>query len=191
MRDSRPRPIRPAAILGALALLACVLVGVRCARERSATADGAVPAASRAALSRPAVTAQTAAAVSGTPSAADERRQRELSSAVDTVHRYLQALGSGEFDRADALWAYGRRPAAGDESGLRTLGALRSLRIENGAPAVLDAGAIPGLLDIPVRLAARLDSGEVLRFDGRYRLRRNAVQTRWELVGAALRPEIR
>lgn len=107
------------------------------------------------------------------------------------MHAYLQTVGSGEFERADALWAPRRSPGAGEESGLRMLGPLRSLRIDNDTLSVLNAGPVPESVEVPVRLVAHVASSEALRFHGHYRVRRDPVRTRWEITGVSLRPVIR
>ena len=132
----------------------------------------------------------TDAAAQGTAEAAAARnaRQRDaaLQSAVDTLQRYLAALGADDKAKADAYWAGGRVPARSGEADLRALRDLRAVRIENGAPKALDSGPVPDALEIPVELrVSRGDAGQQ-RYAGWYRLRRGISGGRWEITSASI-----
>jgi len=120
-----------------------------------------------------------------------ERRGTEMRASVSVVHQYLQRVSQREFDQADALWAYRRSPAPGEESGLRALGDVRVMRIDNDPPVPLDEEPIPAAVEVPVRLLATFPDNRQARFSGYYRLRRNPVEGRWELIGASLHPVLR
>lgn len=113
-------------------------------------------------------------------------RHKAMREAVAAVHGYLGEIGSGQFEQADARWAYRRAPSVDEEAGLRDLTGLNSLRIENGTPEPLDAEPVPQLLQVPVRLRAFLADGQVVRYRGWYRLRYNMVEPAWEITGASL-----
>ena len=149
---------------------------------------GSAPAG---ASTAPAPTAAHPAGGDTANAAAAQRRRQAMRASIDAVHGYLQAVGKGEFEQADAYWAYRRSPSTGEESGLRTLSNLRSLRIDNRPPVALDEDPVPATVEVPVRLVATLSDRQVIRLDGWYRVRRNPVEDRWELYGASLRPVLR
>ena len=120
-----------------------------------------------------------------------ERRRSEMRASVSVVHQYLQRVSKREFEQADELWAYRRSPAAGEESGLRALGDVRVMRIDNDPPVPMDEEPIPAAVEVPVRLLATFPDNRQARFSGYYRVRRNPVEGRWELIGASLQPVLR
>ncbi|MEH6417735.1 hypothetical protein [Pseudomonas sp. CGJS7] len=164
------------------ALLALTFVGCSCQRQSQDSTD-------RDAATAPAPQAAAPAA----PSAAELRAQalekqalQATSEAVDTLHAYLQKVGSGKTEEAGKHWAYQRQPRGSEESDLRSLKNLRSFRIENGPPKPLDQEAVPETLEIPVDLRATLENGEGRRYTGWYRMRRNSVDRHWELTGTSI-----
>lgn len=174
-----------------LVLLLCTSLLGACSCQRQPAAETSTPAAEQ----RPATTTastdfESAEAVARAASV-DARRTRAISDAVDTLHGYLRELGGGQRELAEKRWAYRRSPTVNEESGLRSLTGLQSLRIDNGTPRPLDAEKVPTSLEIPVRLRASMDGGQVLRFNGWYHLRHNPVTTRWELTAASIAPVIR
>lgn len=114
-----------------------------------------------------------------------------LQAAGDVVQRYLATVGSGDWQKADALWGYRRGPAHGDEGGLRALMPPRSMRIDTSAPRALDQEPSPGYAEVPVRLRIDDQAGVQHRYVGWYRLGRNAVEQRWELTAASVSAEMR
>lgn len=190
-RDARPRSIwtRPA-VLAALAFVILVLGVTRCGRaERSVDSPdtGSVEAPADTAPPAPAPSAGRDAQADVAPST---RRRQAVVAAIDAVHAYLQAVGARDFAKADALWQANREPTAHDEAGLRELGPLRALRMQNLAPALPPGNEVPASLEVPVQLVAYVENGAPVRLNGHYRVRRDPVRARWEIAGAALRPVI-
>lgn len=164
-------------------LLALTFVGCSCQRHAGDTDAATTPAA----------TTPPAANHAAEPSQAElraaataKKRNEATSDAVDTLHRYLQLIGSGDGEAAAKYWGYQRAPRGNEESDLRTLKNLRAFRIENETPEPLDQEPVPELLRIPVELRATLENGENRRYKGWYRLRRNQVEQRWELTGVSM-----
>lgn len=181
--------IRTFFIATALTLLA---VSCTCARDEDAT-DVATRAPdprggghAEAPRARPAPAA--AAPATG---ATDAARNAAIYGAVDVVQRYLARLGGTDRTAADAMWAYRRHPTADEEGGLRALLPARAMKIRNGTPRVLDSEPVPTFLEIPVTLRIDGRDGGRHDFSGWYRLRRNPVEQRWELVAASVSPAIR
>ncbi|MFK3650690.1 hypothetical protein ACI2IY_19955 [Lysobacter enzymogenes] len=162
------------------ALLALTFVGCSCQRNAGEADSAATPAPSATpapqAASGPSEAELRARAV-------EKQRNQAMSDAVDTLHRYLQHIGAGEAEEAGKFWGYQRAPRGNEESDLRSLKNLRALKIENLPPEPLDKEPVPELVRIPVELRASLEDGEIRRYKGWYRLRRNQVEQRWELTG--------
>ena len=184
---------RRTVLAAAVLAIACALVIARCSRhDRSDSAPAPVASA-------PAVDTSVDAAMpagadarpAGFDSAAHPRRAQAVAAAIDTLHAYLQAVGARDFANADALWQPNRQPAAHDEAGLRDLGPLRALRIQNLAPELPPGTAIPASLEVPVQLVASPERGGAVRLHGHYRVRHDPVRARWEIAGASLKPIIR
>ncbi|GHA77090.1 hypothetical protein [Cognatilysobacter bugurensis] len=193
-RQTAPAPwwTRTAAIAAAVMLVACVLAIARCAgSDRSGQMEAAQPATGGDEPVASVAPASTQPETSAADAAAHARRTQAVSEAIDAVHAYLQAVGAQDFETADALWQPNRRPAAQDESGLRELGPLRALRIQNLSPALPTGNEIPASLEVPVQLVAHLESDGPVRLNGHYRMRRDPVRARWEISGASLRLVIR
>jgi hypothetical protein len=171
----------------ALCLLA---VSCSCGRdgEVSATSDASEGDALREVPSARPAPGRTAAPSASSHAAA---RTQALAGAADAVQRYLNLAGTADWKAADALWAYRRQPAAGEEGGFRALMPPRALQIRNGVPRVLDEEAVPAFVEVPVTLRIDGADGRRHRFAGWYRLRANPVEQRWELVAASVAPEIR
>ncbi|HST44858.1 MAG TPA: hypothetical protein VLK29_06505 [Luteimonas sp.] len=115
-----------------------------------------------------------------------QRRNAALQSAVDTLQRYLAALGATDKAAADAYWANGRVPARSGEADLRALQDLRAVRIENGTPVALDSEDVPTALEIPVQLRVSRKGAAPTRYAGWYRLRRAITGERWEITSASI-----
>ena len=188
--NSLLRTCRPylGALLVAFALLACT-------RDAGAPlTEGAEAAVSNdAGATAPATPEHRSAspAAGKNRAALAERRRSEMRASVSVVHQYLQRVSKREFEQADELWAYRRSPAAGEESGLRALGDVRVMRIDNDPPVPMDEEPIPAAVEVPVRLLATFPDNRQARFSGYYRVRRNPVEGRWELIGASLQPVLR
>lgn len=168
--------------LFALALLVgiALLLGKSCTRDDAAGNGAAVaPATSdTGAPDRPSEsrTANTAG-----------QRQQAISAAVDTLHRYLFALSTGDHTKADAFWLGGRPAAAPAEADLRSLKGA-SARIENDPPEPLDSEAVPAALEIPIELRISVDGEPVRHYSGWYRLRAtNPAQGPWKITSASVR----
>ncbi len=189
------RRLRSTALLAAALALASWMSGCADRNPPPATpavSDDALGGSGAAGAATASAPARANPADDDTADAATAQRRREaMRASIDAVHGYLQAVGKGEFEQADAYWAYRRSPSPGEESGLRTLANLRSLRIDNRPPVALDDEPVPATVEVPVRLVATLPDQQVVRLDGWYRVRRNPVEDRWELYGASLRPVLR
>ncbi|MCL1635201.1 hypothetical protein M2650_11255 [Luteimonas sp. SX5] len=168
--------------LFALALLVgiALLLGRSCTRDDTAGNSAAVaPAASDAA-------ADASGPESGA-AAAEGQRQQAISTAVDTLHRYLFAISTGDHAKANAFWADGKPAAAPAEADLRTLQGA-SARIQNDPPKPLDSEAVPAALEIPIELRISVEGAPVRHYSGWYRLRAaNPVQGPWKITSASVR----
>jgi len=107
-----------------------------------------------------------------------------MNAAADLVQRYLQAAGAGRFGEADALWAGGRAPDAGDEGGLRALLPARLLQIRSDAPE--PDRSQPSRLRVPVQLRLTGADGAFYRYRGDYVVQADAGTRQWRLVGASV-----
>jgi len=175
-----------------LLILFCALSMTACSCQRTANlAENPLSTAASVPSPTPASNDHDEAAIAGTTQQTLARRYQAMSGAVDVVHGYLGELGSGKQSQADQRWAYRRTPTDQEEAGIRSLPPLQSLKIRNDPPEPLDREAVPDSLRIPVTLVAKLDGGEALQFRGWYRLRRNPVETRWEITGASLSPVLK
>ena len=195
MPISPASPVHPAWRCVGVALAALMLVAsVACARDaeapRAAREGGAVQDAATPAPTRPRPSDMSSEATAA-DAATRERRRAAMRESVSVVHQYLQRVSQREFEQADALWAYRRSPGPGEESGLRALGDVRVMRIDNDPPVALDDEPVPATVEVPVRLLATLPDNRQARFTGHYRVRRNPVEGRWELTGASLQPVLR
>lgn len=165
------------------ALLALTFVGCSCQRQGpdDKPADPPAPAATPAGDT-------SATSMAATLRAQEVERQRSESQleAVNTLHEYLQQVGSGQREKAEKHWAYQRLPSGNEESDLRALKNLRGVRIENQAPKPLDSEPVPESLEIPVDLRVVLEDGESRRYKGWYRIRRNSVDRHWELTAVSI-----
>lgn len=189
MRASPSHPSRTRRIAFAAALtVVLVALASRCTRSDDNAPAVAIPDAASP-TARPA-SAPPSAPVTQAQAATQARRQRAVIDAVDLVHAYLQALGAGEFERADGFWQANRAPAPQDEAGLRQLGPLRALRMQNRPPALPPGSDMPATLEVPVELVAHVEGAVPVRAHGYYRVRRDPVRARWEITAAALQPVI-
>ncbi|MGO1073083.1 hypothetical protein [Lysobacter sp. CA199] len=164
------------------ALLALTFVGCSCQRQNQDQADGdqaAPPPAQAAPPAEPSAAELRAQAL-------EKQRLEDSAEAVETLHTYLQKVGSGKTEDAAKHWAYQRQPRGNEESDLRSLKNLRGLRIENDAPKALDDEPRPETLEVPVDLRASLENGESRRYKGWYRMRRNSVDRHWELTAVSI-----
>lgn len=120
------------------------------------------------------------------------QRQQAVSAAASTLHRYLAALSSKEFAKADAFWLDGRPPAQSNEADLRSLKDLSALRIENDPPKPLDSEPVPAALEIPIELRASTGDAANRYYRGWYRLRvTNAAKGEWKITSASVKVETR
>lgn len=170
-----------AALLVGIALL----LGWRsCGREDAGDA--------RAPASNADIGAATAPSQGNDAANATGQRQQAVSAAAATLHRYLAALSSKEFAKADVFWLDGRPPAQSNEADLRSLKDLSALRIENDPPKPLDSEAVPAALEIPIEL--RVSSGDAPNryYRGWYRLRAtNPAKGEWKITSASVKVEAR
>lgn len=171
-----------AALLVGIALL----LGWRsCGRED--TGDARAPASSDADAG-----ATTAPSQGNDAAAMVGQRQQAVSTAADTLHRYLAALSSKDFAKADAFWLDGRPPAQSNEADLRSLKDLSALRIENQPPKPLDSEPVPAALEIPIELRASTGDAPNRYYRGWYRLRAtNPAQGEWKITSASVKVETR
>ena len=120
-----------------------------------------------------------------------ERRTQAIWDAVDTLQRYLGALASGDFAKADGFWIDGRPADSSDEADLRHLGEPRALRIQNRTPKALDSEPVPEAIEIPVELRL-VSGGTTKRYRGWYRLRSsNPAAGGWKITSASVARESR
>lgn len=164
------------------ALLALTFVGCSCQRQADPDAATAPPA--QAPADETASRAQAADAQR--EQVRSQQRLDAMTEAVDELHQYLQQLGSGQREQADQHWAYQRLPRGNEEADLRTLDNLRAIRIENDTPRQIDQETLPEMLEIPVDLRVSLHDGETRRYKGWYRMKRNPVDRRWQLIGVSI-----
>lgn len=120
------------------------------------------------------------------------QRQQAVSTAASTLHRYLAALSSKDFAKADAFWLNGRPPAQSNEADLRSLKDLSALRIENQPPKPLDSESVPTALEIPIELRVSTGDAPNRYYRGWYRLRAtNPAQGEWKITSASVKVETR
>jgi hypothetical protein len=166
-----------------------LLLGRSCGRDAALTTSVERPTI-------PASPAESGSASAQAPSAraqaVADQRQRTMTAAVDTLHRYLAALGGQNRALADAFWVGDRPPAQSNEADLRTLQGLRALRVQNRTPRPLDSGPVPAALEIPVELRISTQDLSGRRYRGWYRLRSSSpVEGEWEITSASVRVETR
>jgi hypothetical protein len=180
----------PATIRFAASCLALLLVAsCSCGRDPKAIEAGNVDRAS--APGAPSRRPDAADAAMLAAEAQAKARTSALWGAADAVQRYLGHAGAGKWTEADRLWARNRAPRAHEEAGLRSLAPLRALRSQTGAPRVLDAEPVPASVEIPVDIRVTTKTGETLRYEGWYRLRRDPVELRWLITAASIHPRLR
>lgn len=172
-------------LLAAIVLVAGLLAVRGCSGGQGSRS--VVEGAPRAGSNSANTTAQAAVDANTDVAARALTRQRDdaMYAAVGTLQRYMAALGSDDRAKADAFWVDGR-PAANGEADLRTLQALRGLRIENGTPKPMDAAQVPSALEIPVTLRVSLQDAPMRRYSGWYRLRQAVTGDRWEITSASI-----
>lgn len=170
------------AAVAAIAVLALALHA--CRRDPKPATPATSPVRATPPASPPPQPAPTSAAAPAmTPAQADA-----MIAAADTVQRYLQLAGQDRRDEADALWA--RAPDPGREGGLRALLPARALRIRNEEPDILDGGASPRRVGVPVRVTLTANDGRAYAFSGRYVVERAASGADWRIVDADLHADI-
>lgn len=166
------------AVIGLLVVRGCS------SRGGDRKGDATPPTASDTAAVLPG-NAKSDSAADAASAAVARRRTEAIYAAIGTLQRYLAALGSDDRIKADAFWADARASPSG-ESDLRTLKALRELRIETGTPKPLDADDVPAALEIPVNLRVSVKGAPMARYAGWYRLRRAVSGDRWEITSASV-----
>lgn len=120
------------------------------------------------------------------------QRQQAVSAAASTLHRYLAALSSKDFAKADAFWLNGRPPAQSNEADLRSLKDLSALRIENDPPKPLDSESVPAALEVPIELRVSTGDAPNRYYRGWYRLRAtNPAKGEWKITSASVKVETR
>lgn len=173
--------------LFALALLAGIAVlSTRSCRgdDKAASASDSLP------TDAAAQSAQDSAPIATAAQAQADQGRQAMTRAVDTLHRYIGALGSNDYAKADAFWIDGGPSASSNEADLRSLKALRALRIENRTPKPLDSQPVSTAFEIPVELRVGTDGAPNRHYTGWYRLRSsNPTQGEWKITSASVKVE--
>lgn len=108
--------------------------------------------------------------------------------AASTLHTYLRLLAAGDQSQADTFWVGGRPPANPGDFAVRALTDMHSLRIRNDPPRSLGDESRSEAIEIPVRLQARLDTGDAHTIAGYYRMQRKPDGNGWKITSASLQP---
>ena len=167
-----------------LTIALAMLTGCSCSRQPD-TGNGN----SAAAVSQAPVEDAARAHDPSAPIQAANPQAEALTQAADTVHAYLAALAARDRTRADAYWAGGKPPPRVEDSSLRNLDDLHSLRIDSAAPSALDNESPARSVEVPVTLRIR-DGHATYTLNGAYRLRRAITGDGWEITSASLHPAL-
>lgn len=112
----------------------------------------------------------------------------------DVIRRYYEAINSGDYHTAYALWGDDGPPNGQTfevfQAGFRE---TAQVNVEVGEPGRIEGAAGSRYVEIPVVVRARTKAGAAQRFEGTYTLRRVVVegatpaQQRWHFYQADLR----
>lgn len=113
--------------------------------------------------------------------------------AVAVIRSYYEAINSGDFDRAYALWSDGGRSSGKSPQQFATgFADTTGVSVEMQAPGNVDAAAGSRYVEVPVTIVATHRDGSQHRFAGKYVLRRAVVdgatpeQRQWRIASADL-----
>ena len=109
---------------------------------------------------------------------------------ASTVHQYVVALLNPDRSIADAYWTGGRPAPRPDDTVLREIPELRSLRVKTRSPIPRDTEQPSRLLEVPVQVRAITADG-ALTFEGWYRLQPRPDGSSWEIQSASIHPILR
>ena len=109
------------------------------------------------------------------------------------IRSYYEAINSGDFDRAYALWSDGGRSSGKSPQQFATgFADTTGVSVEMQAPGDVDAAAGSRYIEVPVTITATHRDGSQHRFTGKYVLRRAVVdgatpeQRQWRIASADL-----
>ena len=114
--------------------------------------------------------------------------------AVDVIRRYYEAIDTGDYAAAYALWAQDGA-ASGQAYEAFAAGFAQTARsgVEITGPVVMEGAAGSSFAEVPVRVRATTRSGEDQQFEGTYVVRRvndvpgaTPAQLRWHIHEARL-----
>jgi major membrane immunogen (membrane-anchored lipoprotein) len=113
--------------------------------------------------------------------------------AVAVIRDYYDAINSGDFDRAYALWSdNGRTSGQSPQQFASGFADTTGVSVEMQAPGPVDAAAGSRYIDVPVTITATHRDGSRHRYGGKYVLRRavvdgaSAEQRAWRISSADL-----
>ena len=113
--------------------------------------------------------------------------------AVAVIRSYYEAINSGDFDRAYALWSDGGRSSGKSPQQFATgFADTTGVSVEMQTPGNVDAAAGSRYIEVPVTITATHRDGSQHRFAGKYVLRRAVVdgatpeQRQWRIASADL-----
>lgn len=109
---------------------------------------------------------------------------------TSTVHQYVVALLNQDRSIADAYWTGGRPAPRPDDTVLREIPELRSLRVKTRTTVARDAEQPSRLLEVPVQIRAVTADG-ALTFEGWYRLQPRPDGSSWEIQSASIHPVLK
>jgi hypothetical protein len=113
--------------------------------------------------------------------------------AVTVIRSYYEAINSGDFDRAYALWSdNGRSSGKSPQQFAAGFVDTTGVSVEMQSPGNVDAAAGSRYIAVPVTITATQRDGSQRRFAGKYVLRRAVVdgatpeQRQWRIASADL-----
>lgn len=113
--------------------------------------------------------------------------------AIAVIRDYYDAINSGDFSRAYALWSDGGRASGQSPQQFATgFADTTGVSVEMQAPGPVDAGAGSRSIEVPVTITATRRDGSQQRYTGTYVLRRavvdgaSAEQRAWRIASAEL-----
>ncbi|HEV8692694.1 MAG TPA: hypothetical protein VGQ93_00685 [Lysobacter sp.] len=130
----------------------------------------------------------------GTPAAGDVAAEPTPDDAVTVIRDYYAAINSGDFARAQALWADGGR-ASGQSPQQFAAGFAETtgVSVEVMPPGRVDAAAGSRFIEVPVAITSTQRDGSQRKYAGTYVLRRAVVdgatpeQRAWRVGSADIR----
>jgi hypothetical protein len=173
----------------ALILLPLLLGGCSCQRDAEQDRQPAPPGAETPADAPIDVSANAVESITTVAPPALSAVAPDAASEPITVRNYIYALMSPDRGAADAFWAGGRTSARPDDTVLRSMPALRSLRVDTESPIARDTAEPSRLREVPVRIRA-VTADTTLYYHGWYRLQPRPDGSGWEIQSASLQPTL-